>query len=85
MKIVVGSESPRIITQSDGASVTVAPALSVAPSAMDAVTITIPEDNVGGTVPKLRVHPGAQAGENAMLADLIDQVEADMVSYILPV
>jgi hypothetical protein len=85
MKMVVGSETARIVSSSDETSVTVSPALSSAPSAATAVTMTIPEDAVAPVAPKLRVHPGGQPGENAMLSDLINQVQTIMESYILPV
>jgi hypothetical protein len=86
MKVVVGSETPRIVVSSDGASLTVSPALSGAPTATTAVTITVPVDDVGGTsAPKIRVHPGAQPGENARLSDMIEQVQTIMASYVLPV
>jgi hypothetical protein len=85
LKAVVGSETPRIVVSSDESSLTVSPALSSAPAAATAVTLTIPADDVGGTsAPKVRAHSGAQPGENAFLADLIDQVQAIMTSYVLP-
>jgi len=84
MKIVVGAEAPRIISSSNETSVTVAPPLSGAPAASTAVTITVPVDDVGSSS-HLRVHPGAQPGENAVLSDLLDQLETIVESYVLPV
>jgi len=85
MKVVVSGEAPRLVVQSDESSVTVSPPYASAPTATTAVSITIPEDMLGGSVPSVRTHPGAQAGENAMLADMIEQVQAVMASYVLPV
>lgn len=85
LKAVVGANTPRIVVSSDEDSITVAPALSGAPTASTAVALTIPADDVGGTsAQKMRVHPGAQPGENATLAELIEQLEAVMVAFVLP-
>jgi hypothetical protein len=85
LKISVSGETPRIVVSNtaDGAC-TVSSALSSAPAASTATTLTIPVDDVGGTsAPKIRTHPGAQPGENAALADLIQQVEDLMAAYSL--
>ncbi len=82
MKVVVGSETARKIISSDESSFLVAPALSTAPVATTAVTITVPEDDKASL---LRTHPGAPPGDNIMLANLITQAVSAMSSYVLPV
>lgn len=85
LKAVVGAETPRIVVSNDETSFTVSPALSGAPSAATAVTLTVPVDDVGGSsAPKIRTHAGAQPGEGISLADLIEQVEAVMAAFVLP-
>ena len=83
-KIVVGSEDPRIVTRSDETSVTVNKALSAAPAASVAVTITVAADQAHKTFGKLAIHPGAQPGENIFLSDLIQQAEDAVVAFTLP-
>jgi hypothetical protein len=51
----------------------------------DAVTITVPTNDFGGTsAPKIRTHPGAQPGENAFLANLIDQLQTLVEGSTIP-
>lgn len=82
---VVGSEARIVVSSDELGSLTLSKALSSAPSSGAAVSIQVPEGHAGGTTaPKLRVHPGAQPGENAALADLIGQLEALLGAYDLP-
>lgn len=84
MKVTISGES-RIVESSDETSVTVRGAFSSAPAAGTSVSITIPVDNFGGvTAPKILTHPGAQPGENAYLAELIETLEAAVVAFTLP-
>ena len=83
-KVTVSGEA-RIVLQNDEDSMTLTAPLSSAPAASTAVAVTVPFDDFGGTsAPKLRVHPGAQPGENVSLADLIDQLEVAVVAFTLP-
>lgn len=85
-EIVVSGQEPRRIVSSDEAGVvTVSRAYASAPSASTAVTLRVAEDRPGGpSAPQLRTHPGAQPGENAMLALHIGTLEALLDSYTLP-
>lgn len=82
---VTGSPDRMIVTSTAAGACTVSPAYASAPSSGTATTVVVPDDVVGGTTaPKLRVHPGAQPGENAVLADLIEQLQTAVVAYTLP-
>lgn len=83
-KIVVAGQDPRIVVQSDETSVTVNKAYASAPAATTAVTLTVAADQAHKTYGKLTVHPGAQPGENHVLADQIGQAEAAVVAFTLP-
>ncbi len=85
MRLRTAALGERIIESNTAAGVcTLTAALTGAPGVV-AVTIVVPDDEVGGTsAPKIRVHPGAQPGENAVLADLIQQLEDAVVAYTLP-
>ena len=83
-KVTISGESRRC-AQNDESSLTLDAPLSSAPAAATAVALTVPMDDFGGTsAPKLKVHPGAQPGENVVLADLIGQLEAAVVAFTLP-
>lgn len=84
MKVSVDGES-RFVVTNDENSITLNAALSSAPSSSTAVEVAIPVDNVGSTsAPKIRVHPGAEPGENIFLANLIDQLRDAVVAFTLP-
>ncbi len=82
---VTGFQSRLVRTNTEAGALTVSPALSGSPGSGVATTVVVPDDEVGGTsAPKIRTHPGAQPGENAVLADLIDQLQVVVVAYTLP-
>jgi len=83
-KLTVSGESRVVLTNTESAA-TLKGALSSAPSASTAVTLTVPVDDFGGTsMPKIVAHPGAQPGENKYLANLIDQLQTLVVAFSLP-
>lgn len=84
MKVTISGESRRVLT-SDESSVTLTAALSSAPSAATAVVITIAEDMSGSPLaPQMRIHPGQQPGENAVLSELIDAAQTQVAAFTLP-
>jgi hypothetical protein len=85
MRLDVAAVGSAIVLSNEGNTVTLRNALPSAPAGGEAVTITVPVDDFGGnSAPKVVTHPGAQPGENAYLADLIDQLEAAVVAFTLP-
>lgn len=83
MRATISGES-RLIVGNDEDSIRLDGALSVAPAAAVAVSITIPEDATAPSMMPGRVHPGGQPGNNRVLADHIYQAEAAVVAYTLP-
>lgn len=84
MRVTISGESSIVLRNTEN-TVTLRKALSSAPAASTAVAITVPTDDFGGTsAPKIRTHPGVQPGENAVLADLIDQLQVLVVAFTLP-
>lgn len=82
---ITGFEYRTIVRNTAEGLCTLNTPLSSAPSSGTSVRVTAADDNVGGTsAPKIRTHPGAQPGENAQLADLIQQLEDAVVDYTLP-
>jgi hypothetical protein len=76
MRVAVATAGEGIVVSSNENSVTLRGPMAAAAVAADAVTITVPTNDFGGTsAPKIRTHPGAQPGENAVLANLIDQLQ----------
>lgn len=82
-KMTISGESRRVL-RNDESSATVSAAYSSAPAADTAVAITVPADDAHPASPNLKVHPGAQPGENVYLADLIGQAQAAVVAFTLP-
>jgi hypothetical protein len=73
-----------IVSSSNETSVTLRGPLPSAPSG-DALALTIPVDDFGGTsAPKIVTHSGPQPGENAYLADLIDQLQTVVEALTVP-
>ena len=85
MRVVVTARGEGIVLKNDETSVTLRRPMAAAAQAADAVAITVPLTDFGGnSAPKIRVHPGAQPGENAYLADLIDQFQALVEAATVP-
>lgn len=79
------SGETRIIVANDETTLTLSSDLSSAPSSGTAVALTVPVTDFGGTAAqKMRVHPGAQPGENRVLADLVDQLQTVVAGFTLP-
>jgi len=84
-RVVVTARGEGIVLKNDENSVTLRGPMAAAAQAADAVAITVPLNDFGGTsAPKIRTHPGAQPGENAALADLIDQLQALVEAATVP-
>jgi len=84
-RVAVNTAGEGIVVSSNENSVTLRGPMAAAAAADDAVTITVPLNDFGGTsAPKIRTHPGAQPGENAALADLIDQLQALVAAATVP-
>ena len=84
MNLIVAGEQ-RIISSNTEDTATLKGALSSAPGAAAGVIITVPIRDFGGTsAPKIVTHPGAQPGENRVLADFIDQLQTLVVAFVLP-
>jgi len=84
-RVVVTAVGEGIVLRNDENSVTLRAPMAAAPSGGEAVAITVPVADFGGTsAPKVVTHAGSQPGENAYLADLIDQLEAAVVAFTLP-
>jgi len=76
LRAVVTGRGEGIVLKNDENSITLRGPMAAAAQAGDAVALTVPVNDFGGTsAPKIRTHPGAQPGENAFLADLIDQLQ----------
>jgi hypothetical protein len=86
MKMTVTGLGTRSIVSNDTEGlVTLSAPLTSAPTGGESSTVFVPADDVGGhSAPKIRTHPGAQPGENAALADLIQQLEDAVDAYTLP-
>jgi hypothetical protein len=75
-RVAVDTAGEGFVVSSNETSVTLRGPMAASAAAADAVTITVPTNDFGGTsAPKIRTHPGAQPGENAVLADLINQLQ----------
>ena len=84
-RVAVNTAGEGIVVSSNENSVTLRGPMAAAAAADDAVTITVPTTDFGGTsAHKIRIHPGAQPGENAVLANLIDQLQALVVAATVP-
>lgn len=84
-RVVVTARGEGIVVSNNENSVTLRGPMAAAAQAADAVAITVPLNDFGGTsAPKIRTHPGAQPGENAALADLIDQLQALVEAATVP-
>jgi len=84
-RVVVTARGEGIVLRNDENSVTLRGPMAAAAQAADAVAITVPLNDFGGTsAPKIRTHPGAQPGENIALADLIDQLQALVEASTVP-
>jgi hypothetical protein len=84
-KVTISGESRTIVTHDETGTMTLDAPLSSAPSSSTTATVTVKENEAGGTTaPRLRVHPGGQPGDNIRLANFIDDVENDVVNYTLP-
>jgi hypothetical protein len=82
LQVTIGSDTCTIL-RNDETTLTLRTALSSAPSASTAMTIFKPVTSirsVDNTIP----HPGAQPGENRILADLLTQVRARVAAYTVP-
>ena len=86
MRVVVTARGEGIVSSSNENSVTLRGPMAAAAQAADAVAITVPVNDFGGTsAPKVVTHPGAQPGENIFLADLIDQFQTLVEASTIPV
>jgi hypothetical protein len=84
-RVVVTARGEGVVVSSNETSVTLRGPMAAAAQAADAVAITVPLNDFGGTsAPKIRTHPGAQPGENAALADLIDQLQTLVEAATVP-
>ena len=85
MNLVVGSEQRIIVKNTEDTCYLRGPALSSAPAPAAGVFITVPITDFGGnSAPKIVTHPGAQPGENAFLAELIDQLQTLVEAATVP-
>jgi hypothetical protein len=85
MRVVVTARGEGIVSSSNENSVTLRGPMAAAAQAADAVAITVPANDFGGTsAPKVVTHPGSQPGENAYLASLIDQFELLVEAATVP-
>ncbi len=82
LKLTVTGLGSRIIKNGDETAVEVAPAFGSAPGSGVAATITVAADSQDAVI--YSVHPGAQPGDNARLANLLSQLEARVVAFVLP-
>jgi hypothetical protein len=81
-RVAVDTAGEGFVVSSNENSVTLRGPMAASAAAADAVTITVPTNDFGGTsAPKIRTHPGAQPGENAVLADLINQLQVLVVAF----
>jgi hypothetical protein len=84
-RVAVDTAGEGFVVSSNETSVTLRGPMAASAAAADAVTITVPTNDFGGTsAPKIRTHPGAQPGENAVLADLIDQLQTLVEGSTIP-
>jgi hypothetical protein len=84
-RVAVDTAGEGFVVSSNETSVTLRGPMAASAAAADAVTITVPTNDFGGTsAPKIRIHPGAQPGENAVLADLIDQLQTLVTDSTIP-
>jgi hypothetical protein len=82
MRVAVDTAGEGFVVSSNENSLTLRGPMAASAAAADAVTITVPTNDFGGTsAPKIRTHPGAQPGENAVLADLINQLQVLVVAF----
>lgn len=85
MRLVVAAIGEGFVLTNNENTATLRGPMAATPSGGEAVTITVPIDDFGGTsAPKIVTHPGAQPGENAFLADLINQLQTLVVAFTLP-
>jgi hypothetical protein len=85
MRVVVTAKGEGIVVSSNEDSVTLRGPMAAAAGTGTAVAITVPLNDFGGTsAPKILTHPGAQPGENAVLANLIDQLQTLVEAATIP-
>jgi hypothetical protein len=85
MRVAVATAGDGIVVSSNENSVTLRGPMAAAAVAADAVTITVPVNDFGGTsAPKVVTHAGPQPGENAYLAHLIDQLQTVIEALTVP-
>jgi len=85
MRVVVTARGEGIVVSSNETSVTLRGPMAAAAQAGDAVAITVPINDFGGTsAPKIVTHPGSQPGENRVLADFIDQLQTLVEAATVP-
>lgn len=85
MRVAVNTAGEGIAVSSNENSVTLRGPMAAAAVASDAVTITVPINDFGGTsAPKIVTHPGSQPGENRVLADFIDQLQTLVEAATVP-
>lgn len=78
------SGEERRVLRNDESTLTMTAPFSSAPSAATAVAVYVGEYDISYAGSLGRVHPGRQNGENAMLAELIDVLEATVVAFTTP-
>lgn len=84
-RVVVTARGEGIVVSSNENSVTLRGPMAAAAQAGDAVAITVPLNDFGGTsAPKVVTHPGSQPGENRVLADFIDQLQTLVEAATVP-
>jgi len=85
MRVAVNTAGEGIAVSSNENSVTLRGPMAASAAADDAVTITVPINDFGGTsAPKIVTHPGSQPGENRVLADFIDQLQTLVEAATVP-
>ena len=85
MRVTVATAGEGIVLKNDETTITLRGPMAASAAPADAVTITVPLNDFGGTsAPKIRTHPGAQPGENAALANLIDQLQTLVEAATVP-
>lgn len=82
---VTGFPTRMIVSNTEDGACTLNAALASAPAGSTATTVEAYDGFVGGTsAPKIHTHAGAQPGENAVLSDLIQQLQDAVAAYTLP-
>jgi hypothetical protein len=85
MRMAVATAGEGIVLKNDDNVVTLRGPMAASAAPGDAVTITVPVNDFGGTsAPKIVTHPGSQPGENAVLADFIDQLQTLVEAATVP-